>query len=208
MSPPLRHPIVFGVLGGIASGKSRVARLLAGEGGVVLAADDLAQAALDSPTVQALLRQEFGASAVAPDGRTDRKVLSERIFGDPAARRRLEGWIHPVVRERIFAGLAEAREQRAERIVLDVPLLLENAAQHELVRECDHLVFVGAPAAERERRAVAERSWRPGEVARREATQLPLHEKRRRADIVIENDGTLEELEAKIHDVLEAVYRT
>jgi dephospho-CoA kinase len=174
----------------------------------VLSADAFAQEALDTPTVQALLTREFGASAVDPDGRTDRKVVSERVFADPAERRRLEGWIHPVVRERIFAGLAEAREQRAERVVLDVPLLLENAAQHDLVRECDHLVFVGAPAAERERRAVAERSWRPGEVARREATQLPLAEKRKRADIVIENDGTLEELETKIHDVLEAVSRT
>lgn len=206
MSRSHRQPVVFGVLGGIASGKSVVARLLAGEDGVVLSADTFAQEALDSPPVQEHLEAEFGQGVIGPDGRTDRKVLADRVFADPAERRRLEGWIHPVVRARIFAGLAEARERRVERVVLDIPLLLENAAQHDLVRECDHLVFVEAPVAERERRAVVERSWRPGEVAKREATQLPLAEKRKRADIVVTNEGSLQELEAEIHDALAAIH--
>jgi dephospho-CoA kinase len=207
MSSPSRPFTVFGVLGGIASGKSRVARLLAGADGRVLSADEFAQAALDSPTIQELLTREFGPGAVGVGGRTDRKLVAAKVFEDPSARRRLEGWIHPVVRERIFAGLAEAREQGARRIALDVPLLLENDAQHDLVRECDHLVFVEASAAERDRRAVTSRSWLPGEVAKREAAQLPLADKRKRADIVIENEGTLEELEAQIQNVLATIAR-
>jgi dephospho-CoA kinase len=196
------HPLVLGILGGIASGKSEVAHLLATPAGLVLSADELAHAALDSEDVLARLRADFGPAAIGADGRADRRWIADRIFGDSAARERLQGWIHPIVRAKILAALEEATHRGIERVVLDVPLLLENDAEHGLARACDHLIFVQASDEERERRARASRGWSPGEVARRERTQMPLAEKRRRARWVIPNEGTLEELHAAVQPVL------
>ena len=199
---PARRPLVFGVLGGIASGKSSVAALLAGEGGVVLDADRFAREALDDPALAQRLRETFGPRALTADGRVDRAFLAERVFSDARARKRLEGWIHPLVRERILSGLATAREHGVERVVLDVPLLLENDAEHGLAGICDHLVFVEASEATRAGRAASRRGWAPDEVARREAVQMPLEDKRRRATFVIRNEGTLEEVEARVQHML------
>ena len=196
--------VVFGVLGGVASGKSTVARLLAGESGLVLDADRLAREALDSPAMRERLRKAWGPGVLRSDGSVDRDFLAERVFADPSERRRLEDWIHPLVRARISESLAEAREQGVGRVVLDVPLLLENDARHGLTRVCDSLVFVEVPADERERRAARDRGWAPGEVARREAAQMPLEEKRNHADHVVPNTGTRAELEEAVRAVLRA----
>lgn len=205
---PESHPPVWGVLGGIASGKSRVAELLAGPRGVVVDADRLAHEALDEPAVRERIRARFGPDVFRPGGGVDRARLSREVFGDPEARAALEGWVHPRVRERIASALARARQEGARRVVLDVPLLLENAGQHGLLALCDRLVFVDAPAEVRERRAMAARGWAAGELARREAAQLPLDEKRSRADHVIENDGDLAALAATVSDLLERLEGT
>jgi dephospho-CoA kinase len=190
-------PCVVGVLGGIASGKSAVARGLAGPQGWVISADDLAHEVLRSAEVAALVRQRFGSAVLLPDGTPDREALARLAF-DPArgpeARAALEGWTHPRVRARILERLREARAAGVPRVALDVPLLLENDARHGLARLCDALVFVDADDGERERRARRARGWQAGEVARREAAQLPLGEKRARADFILENNGSLEEL--------------
>jgi dephospho-CoA kinase len=162
----------------------------------------MAQAALDTPGIQARLREGFGPAAIGPDGRTDRRWLAERVFDDSGARERLQGWIHPIVRAKILSALEEATDRGIERVVLDVPLLLENDAQHGLARACDDLVFVEASDEERERRARSSRGWPPGEVARRERAQMPLGEKRLRARWVIRNEGSLEELRTAVQPVL------
>ncbi len=196
------RPQVIGVLGGIASGKSAVARLLAGENGLVLDADRLAHEALDSPPVQAAVLEAFGASLLGPEGKIDRGRLGERVFGDPEARKRLEHWIHPVVRARIVEGLEEARAQGLRRVLLDVPLLLENDAEHGLAALCDFLVFVDSRLDQRDARAQERRGWKTGEVARREALQLPLPTKRDRADYVVMNHGSLDELASSVAQIL------
>ncbi len=210
MAASAPHPspgqtLVLGVLGGIASGKSAVARLLAGPEGVVIAADELAREALDSPAVLERVRATFGAGAIGADGRADRAVLAKAVF-DPergaALRAELESWTHPLVRDRIRERLSAARASRVPRIVLDVPLLLENDAQHGLARLCDVLVFVDVRDDERERRAQKERGWSRGEVARREAAQLPLLEKKKRAHHVIENDQGFAQLEQAVQRLL------
>jgi dephospho-CoA kinase len=193
---------VIGVLGGIASGKSAVARLLAGDDGTVLDADVLAREALESESICARLVEHFGPDVLGADGRPDRTFLAERVFERTEERRRLEGWIHPLVRDRILAGLAEARALGRERIVLDVPLLLENNSEHRLADLCDFLVFVEVDEEERDRRAVASRHWTPGEVARREAAQMPVDRKRAHAQHVIRNQGTLEELQLAVRETL------
>jgi dephospho-CoA kinase len=190
--PPLpnrRRTPVVAVLGGIASGKSQVARRLAGSNGLLIDADALAHEVLASDAVTELVRARFGASVLGPDGRPDRPALARVVFADEAARRELEGWIHPRVRDRMRAELERAAH--FDVAVLDVPLLLENDAVHGLCAEVDLLVFVDAPPSAREERARATRGWSAGEVQRREALQMPLAEKRARADVVIDNSGDL-----------------
>jgi len=204
---------VIGLLGGIASGKSAVADLLArgpqpgtdDTEGLVIDADRIAHEVLAEPATAAFLVEEFGPEALDAEGRPDRAALAGRVFSDPEARGRLEGFTHPRIRARIRASLEDARAAGRPRIVLDVPLLLENEAEHGLVEHCDLLVFVDVDAAERERRARGTRGWSSGELARREATQLPLSQKKARADHVIRNDGTLTELETNVNRLLESI---
>jgi dephospho-CoA kinase len=207
-SPAAREPrstLVFGVLGGIASGKSRVAELLAGPAGLRISADEVAGEVLDDPEIARSIRERFGARFLGPEGRPDRAALAELVFDAERgreAKEALEGWIHPRVRARILGRLREAEAARLRRVALDVPLLLENDAQHGLVDRCDALLFVDADLETRDRRAIRSRGWAPGEVARREALQFPLPEKRKRADFVVVNQGSLEELERSIEEIL------
>lgn len=194
----------IGILGGIASGKSAAARRLAGESGVVIDADHHARAALNSPEVVRELISAFGEGVLDTNGAPDRTAIAKLVFADPDAKRRLESWIHPAVRARMRAELDDARAAGRGPIVLDVPLLLENDAHHGLVRECDFLVYVDSDAASRDARAVANRGWQPGEVARREDTQLPQDAKRARARYVIDNRGELSELESAVEAILTA----
>jgi len=204
-SPPSRPggPTI-GILGGIASGKSAAARQLAGPKGVVIDADHHARAALNSPEVVQELVAAFGEGILGPDGAPDRPAIAARVFADPDAKRRLESWIHPAVRARMRAELDDARVTGRRPIVLDVPLLLENDAHHGLVQECDFLVYVDSDPAARDARAVENRGWKPGEVARREDTQLPQSAKRARARYVIDNRGELSELESAVEAILTA----
>lgn len=197
--------MVIGVLGGIASGKSAAARLFAGEAGVVIDADRIAREVLDSESVRGDLRQAFGPGVFAPDGSPDRQALARRVFSSAPDKARLESFTHPRIRARIRAALDEARGREAPRIVLDVPLLLENDSQHGLIEQCDVLVFVDAPTGLREERARAARAWPEGEVARRESAQLALSEKRSRADYVIENRTNLADLARAVAQVLAAI---
>jgi dephospho-CoA kinase len=197
-------PTVIGILGGIASGKSAVARFLAGNSGLVLDADAFARGVLEDPETLAWLAQTFGPEVLNEAGQADREALGKIVFSDSAAREKLEGWILPVVRERLWAGLTEARATGCSPIVLDVPLLLEHEADHGLTRECDFLVFIETDAEDRERRAQERRGWSAGEVARRERVQIPLKEKRARARHVVENRAGIVELEARVNEILEA----
>lgn len=196
--------LVFGILGGIASGKSAVAALLAAEGGVVIDADRIAREVLLDPDVQREIQAAFGAGIVRADGSIDRARLGSIVFGTPRARERLERFTHPRIRAKIRAELEAARARGVPRIVLDVPLLLENDAQHHLRAECDVLVFVDADPRIRDARAVAGRGWASGEVERRERAQLPLAHKRALADHVISNTGSRAELEAAVAGILRA----
>jgi dephospho-CoA kinase len=193
-----RRSFVVGVFGGIASGKSAVARMLAGKEGIVIDADRIAREILESPGVRFDLLTAFGGRVFHLDGKPDRGVIARTVFSNRGARAKLEAFTHPPIRAKIRAELQAARKAGVPVIVLDVPLLLENDAGHGLLAECDETVFVDASDELREARASAARGWRPGEVARREAVQMPLAAKRARAGRVVENRGSLAELEASV----------
>jgi dephospho-CoA kinase len=193
-----RSTFVVGLFGGIASGKSAVAKMLAGKDGVVIDADRIAREVLQTPSVRFDLLTTFGGRVFDLDGTPDREVIARTVFGNPAARAKLEAFTHPAIRAKIRAELQAARKAGTPVVVLDVPLLLENEAKHGLLAECDETVFVDAKDELREARASASRGWRPGEVARREAAQMPLAAKRARAGRVVENSGSLPELESSV----------
>lgn len=188
--------LVLGLLGGVASGKSSIARLLQERGAVLLDADALCREELERPATAARVLAEFGPAAASPSGGLDRGALARRIFGDPEARRRLEALLHPPVLARLRRSLRRLRP-RGGLIVLDVPLLLESG----LDQECDVCILVAVPARVRERRARL-RGWPPGERARREKCQAGMKAKASRADYVLQNDGSLEESRVRLETLM------
>lgn len=179
-----RRPVVIGILGGIAAGKSAVAARFAAHGLHPIDADAIGRELSRDPGVLAEVAATLGADLVQ-DGQLDRAALAARVFREPAARQRLEAILHPRIRARILADLAAARA-RGDSVLLDVPLLLENG----LIEHCDHVAFLQTSLATRQARAAA-RQWPPGELQRREAAQAPLADKRARAGFVIDNDHDL-----------------
>jgi len=183
---------IVGALGGVGSGKSTAARILAELGqGIVVDADRLVGELFGDPRVLEELERAAGAPLRGPDGSLDRPRLAACIFADAEARRRVEAVLHPRVRARTWAALeAFERERPGGLAVLDVPLLLEGG----LAEICDFRVFVAAPEEVRARRAGARHGWSREEWLRREAAQAPLAEKEARADAILVNDAGLERL--------------
>lgn len=194
-----------GLTGNIASGKSTVARVWEGLGVTVIDADRLARAAVEPGTpALAAIALEWGDAILDPAGRLDRGALRDVVFRDAAARRRLEEIVHPAVaelREREYAAAVD----RGERIVVsDIPLLFEVGLEGEF----DVVVLVDAPEAERERRLVEDRGLSREDARRMIDAQMPAAEKRALANEVLENTGTIPELERKATELWRRVEET
>ncbi len=191
----------LGVLGGIGSGKSTVARFLVVElpKGLLLDADALVSELLDEPETAQRVHAGLGGDLLLPDGSLDRAALGRRIFESEADRRVLEGLLHPPVRECIRTRLKEAEAQAQPTwAVLDVPLLLEGG----LDRVCDFLLFVDTPEEQRSTRACARHGWSRQDWRAREATQAPLEEKRAAADAILDNAGGEDPLRSAVQSLL------
>lgn len=187
-----------GLTGNIASGKSTVAEVWSGLGAPVVDADVLAREAVapGTPALRAIARS-FGPEVLDESGRLDRAGLRRRVFDDPAARRRLEEIVHPAV-----ARLRDEREAALEadgvRIVVhDIPLLFEVGLESEF----DRVVLVDAPAEVRLRRLVENRDLPEPEARAMVDAQMPAERKRGKADLIIENGGSLEELRVGAEEV-------
>lgn len=193
------EPRIVGVVGAIGAGKSAVSAELAQLGALVADSDAAAREALDTPEALREVTQWWGPGVVTPEGRADRARIAALVFEDPPRRARLEALIHPMVKGRREAVIALARSTGAPMVVVDAPLLFEAGVE----AECDAVVFVDAPREIRERRVRESRGWTPQELARREAAQWPAERKRSLSDIVIVNDGTLEDLRATVREVFQ-----
>jgi dephospho-CoA kinase len=190
---------VLGLTGGIGSGKSMVARMFAQLGGDVIDADQLAREVVE-PGQPALeeIATAFGRDILLPDGRLNRGKLARIIFADPAARARLNGITHPRIQERMDAEIA-ARRSGSGVLVVDIPLLYENDRTGTV-----ETVIVVWVDPDTQLRRLRERDGLTVEEARqRIAAQMPLDEKRARADIVIDNSGSRENTRRQV----EAIYR-
>jgi dephospho-CoA kinase len=185
-------PVIVGLLGGVAAGKSTVARLLAARGARVIDADRIAHEVLSSEEVRPEIVARFGREVLDGDGRPDRERIAGIAFADPVALSALESILHPAVRRRILEEVAAATD--APAVVLDAPLLLEKG----LAAMADVLVFVAASDRTRRERAEERRRWSREELELRESRQAPLAGKRAAAHHVVVNDGSLAELEERV----------
>ena len=181
------------VTGGAGSGKSEVARLLRERGAVVVDADVLARevVAAGTPGLQAVLT-EFGPGVARADGTLDRTGLAAVVFGDAAARRRLEQIVHPLVAARAAQLLAAVPPDRVA--VYDVPLLVEKGSPEGF----DLVVVVDAPPATQVERLVRLRGMAEADARARLAAQATPEERRAAADVVLDNSGSLEHLHAQV----------
>jgi dephospho-CoA kinase len=190
-------PLV-GIVGGIASGKSFVARQLEERGAAVVSADRWAHEVLKFEDVKQAVRQRWGDKVFGPDGEVDRPALAQIVFAPapdgPRELKYLEQLTHPKIGELAREQIAELAVGRmSAAIVLDVPLMFESGWN----RICDRIVFVDARPEVRQARARA-RGWTQEDFARREAAQESLETKRTCADVVIDNSGSPESTTAQI----------
>lgn len=185
----------IGLTGGIGSGKSTVSRRLAELGAVVLDADLVAREVVEpGEPALAQIRERFGADVFSPDGSLDRPALGRAVFGDPAALADLEAITHPAIWERTAQRFAEAEGAGAAVAVHDMPLIVEKGMAPEY-----HLVLVVDTAEEvRLGRLVADRGMTEEEARSRIAAQATDGQRRAVADVLLDNNGTPEDLVAAV----------
>ena len=191
--------LIVGLTGNVAAGKSAVAELWREAGVPVVSADRLARTAVE-PGTEALARIEelFGPGVIQPDGALDRGAVRRIVFRDEDALRHLEAIVHPEVRRLRDEWTRRRREEGAGMVVWEIPLLFETGIEDEV----DVVVVVDAPAGVRKRRVVETRGIGDEEAVAIMESQMAADEKRRRADVVVENGGTREELVGRAGEVL------
>jgi dephospho-CoA kinase len=191
---------VIGLVGGIGSGKSRVAAALARRGGRVVAGDPMGHEALRHPAIRDRVVSRWGTGVLGADGEVDRAKLGAVVFADPAERRALEAIVQPWIRERLKAEIAKAQADRTVPfVVLDAAVMLEAGWDGAV----DVLVYVYAPRAVRLARVAEQRGWSAAEVVARENAQMPLAEKARQADVAVDNSGPPEVMEPQLDRLLD-----
>ncbi len=190
--------LLVGLTGNIGSGKSTVARMLSERGATIIDADVLARRAVElgTPAYDRIVSR-WGPVVVSPDGHLDRAALRRVVFADQAQLEELNEIVHPEV-ERLREELVERARTRGDRVVVcDIPLLLEKG----MADRFDRIVLVDAPRPVRLERLLHDRGLQTTEAMEMIAAQMPAELKRARADFIIENNGTLTQLERRVQDL-------
>jgi len=195
--------LLVGLTGGIATGKSTVSTMFAQLGAKVVDADLLArEVVMPGQPAHAQIVKEFGPDVLQADGYLDRKRLGAIVFTDAGKRKRLEEITHPAIRARQQRILSVYEEEAFEGIVLwDAALLIESGG----AKGMDRVVVVVADAATEFRRLTARDGLSEEEARRRIASQMPLSEKAKVADHVIDNSGRRAETERRVREVYRAL---
>ncbi len=197
---------MIGLVGGIAAGKSFVARALQRLGAVVIDADQLGHQVLTRPALVRQLAKVFGESIIGSDGQVDRKRLAALVFGDSVettqARGTLERIVHPLIRAAAVEQLRafQVRDTPPKIVVIDAPLLLEA----NWAPLCDAILFIDCSAELRAQRA-AGRGWSFAEFQSREAAQMALELKKQQSTHFISGDAGEQELERQLRRIVEEI---
>jgi dephospho-CoA kinase len=196
--------IRVGLTGNIASGKSEIAKMLADRGATVIDADLLAREAVE-PDTQALkdIIKRWGKDVLNDDGSLDRAALRQIVFADQSELDALNRIVHPGVTRLRDREIAHARERGDPIVICVIPLLFER----NIVDEFDAIVLVDAPRPLRLERLVAARGMEATDAMNMIASQMPAELKRARADYVIENNGSLQELERDVNALWSSLQR-
>lgn len=187
--------LLIGLTGGIASGKSTVARMLAQGGVPVVDADALArEAVLPGSVALSAITSRFGREVLRADSTLDRKKLGAIVFADPDALRDLNAIVHPRVAALAMEKLAALRDAGHPIAVYEAPLLFENRLEGMM----DQTLLVALPLELQRTRLMARERCSAAEADARISVQMSLAEKRERADVVIDNDGDLTQLARRL----------
>ncbi|MBI4964368.1 MAG: dephospho-CoA kinase [Desulfomonile tiedjei] len=192
--------LVVGLTGGIASGKSTVSRMFADAGIPVICADELAREAV-KPGSAALdeIRRAFGQKVLDEDGNLDRAGMARLVFQDTSKRKLLESIIHPRVAEEQENRLRRLEREGHHIAVIDVPLLYESGWD----KAFDLIIVVYVPRNIQERRLVDRDKISPADAQSRLDAQMPIEEKKKSADRVVDNTGSMEHTLDQVKGILE-----
>ena len=200
---------VIGLVGGVGSGKSTVARRLAERRPLlVLDGDATGHQVLTRPNIKHAIRNRFGESVFDPQGEIIRSALAHQVFGPTEQHRQnradLEQIVHPEIRRTFEEQIQHAQaSKRVEAVLLDAAVLLE-AGWRDI---CNAVIFVDTPESARLQRVVTNRGWDDRELEKREASQLSLDLKRNAADYIVRNSGPVDEAVTEFEHILDAVIR-
>jgi dephospho-CoA kinase len=199
----VRRFLLVGLTGGIATGKSTVDAVLRDLGAIIVDADVLAREVVE-PGEPALaeIAAEFGPGVLTADGRLDRKALGAIVFADPERRRALEAMTHPRMRERLQRRVDELTAENFRGLVFyDAAVLIESGSHHAM----DRIVVVVTDEATQLSRLMARDGIGRDEALRKIKSQIPLAEKAKLADYVIDNSGDRAATEAEVRRVCQAL---
>ncbi|MFK2824631.1 dephospho-CoA kinase [Bacillus sp. B190/17] len=191
--------VMIGLTGGIASGKSTVSRLLQELGYTIVDADVAARTVVEpgSPALSQIAGA-FGDEVLLPDGSLDRRKLGDLIFNDEKQREKLNAIVHPAVRQFMMAEKEAAIEEGKQTIIMDIPLLYES----KLTWMVDKVLVVYTDEATQLHRLMVRNDLDEAAAQARIASQLPLREKAKKADAVINNNGTIEQTKQQLLHII------
>jgi len=192
---------LYGLTGGIASGKSTVSRMLRELGAHVLDADVIAREVVEPGTPGLAEVSTRFPGVLGPDGRLDRAKLGARVFADPAERAALNALLHPRIGAAFLEKTQALAAQGVERLIYDAPLLIENGLHAGM----DGVVLVWVPREVQKQRLMARDGLEAQAAEARLAAQLPLEEKRRHATWIVDNTGELLSTRAQVEEVWRAM---
>jgi dephospho-CoA kinase len=196
---------IIGLTGGIASGKSTVSNLLRQAGMPIVDADQITrQVQRPGSTALDKLAAAFGNQIIQPDGNLDRVQLGKRVFADTAARQELNQIMQPLIRDAIWQKVDTLKKQNVPNVILDLPLLYE---QH-YDEDCDLVVVVTVSPDTELQRLMARNHYSAAEAKERIVAQMPLSQKVARADVVIDNDASLEQTRRQVAQLVEHLQST
>jgi dephospho-CoA kinase len=192
---------ILGLVGGIGSGKSLVAGEFVKHGAYLIVGDQLGHEALEQPEIKEQIADLWGQGIFDERGQIERRKLGAIVFNSKNELRKLESLVFPYIGRRIREEIDKAKA--SPFIVLDAAVMMEAGWDHA----CDRIIYVDAPVQIRHRRLREQRGWTEQEIEAREAAQLPVEKKRRRAEYLIDNSGPPARLAEQVANILEEIQR-